>query len=109
MAELEPVMILELGKKAVDSAIKKGADEAEAFINEALDTSVTIERGQITKNLRKKGQGLGLRAVYNKAVGFSYTNILDDKSVKEAAAEAVQSARASKPDKNWPGFLALAD
>jgi PmbA protein len=104
VAELNPDMILQLGKKAVDTALQKGADEAEAFINEFLETSVSIERGQINKNLRKKGQGLGIRAVYNNAIGFSYTNMLDDKSVNETAAEAVKSARASKLDKDWPGF-----
>lgn len=104
MAELNPDVILQLGKKAVDTAVQKGADEAEVFINEFLETSVSIERGQINKSLRKKGQGLGIRAVYNNAIGFSYTNMLDDKSVKETAVEAVKSARASKPDKDWSGF-----
>lgn len=104
VAELNPDPIIQLGKKAVETAVQKGASEAEAFINEFLETSVSIEKGQINKNLRKKGQGLGIRAVYNNAIGFSYTNMLDDKSVKETAAEAVKSARASRPDEDWPGF-----
>jgi len=104
VAELKPEELIHFGEKAVNAAIKKGADEAEAFLRDALDTSVTIERGQITKNMRKKGQGLGIRATYRKAVGFSYTNILDDNSVAKTAIEAFKSAKGSKPDKEWPGF-----
>jgi PmbA protein len=104
VAELKHEELINFGKKAINIAMEKGADEAEAFLSQTLNTSVTIERGQIAKNMRKKGQGLGIRTVYKKAVGFSYTNILDDKSVEETALEAFRSAQASKPDKNWPGF-----
>ncbi|MEA2089148.1 MAG: TldD/PmbA family protein [Thermoproteota archaeon] len=104
MAELKPEELIHFGEKAVNIAMRKGADEAEAFLSQTLNTSVNIERGQIAKNMRKKDQGLGIRAVYRKAVGFSYTNILNDKSVEETAIKAFQSAQASKADKNWPGF-----
>ena len=104
MAELDPEELVHFGKKAIKTALGKGADEAETFLTESLNTSVAIERGQITKNKRKRGQGLAIRAIYRKAVGFSYTNILNDKSVEQAATEAFESARASKPDKEWGGF-----
>ena len=104
MAELKPHELLNFGEKAIKIAMKKGADEAEAFIAETLSTIVSIERGQIVKNIRKKDQGLGIRAVYNKTVGFSYTNMLSDKSIEETAVEAFRSAKASKPDKDWSGF-----
>lgn len=104
MAELKLEELVHYGEKAVNTAMRKGADEAEAFLSETLNTSVAIERGQIAKNMRKKGQGLGIRAVYKKAVGFSYTNILDDNSVTETAIEAFQSAKGSKADKDWTGF-----
>ncbi len=99
--ELSSEELLEFGKKAVNTAMRKGADEAETFLTESFKTSVDIERGQITKNKRKRGQGLAIRAIYRKAVGFSYTNILNDKTIMQTAEEAVQSARASKPDKDW--------
>jgi PmbA protein len=104
VAELKKEELLNFGKKAIKDAMKKGADEAEAFLSETLATIVSIERGQIAKNMRKKDQGLGIRAVYNKAVGFSYTNMLNDKSIEETAIEAFRSAKASKPDKIWSGF-----
>jgi len=99
-----PEELISYGKKAIDTAMRKGADEAEAFLTKSLKTSVAIERGQITKNMRKRGQGLAVRAICQKGVGFSYTNILNEESVMKTATEAYQSAKASKPDKEWPGF-----
>ena len=101
MAELKPEELINLGEKAVSIAIKKGADEAEAFLSRGSSASVGIERGQIVRNVKRMEQGLGVRAIYKKAVGFSYTNLLTDKTIKDTAAKAFQSAKASKPDRNW--------
>ena len=91
-----------LTEDTVSIALKKGANEAEAFTYQGLTTSVNIERGQIAKSSRVVDQGLGVRAIINKAVGFSYTNILDDKAaIEEAVLGALSAARASKPDENW--------
>lgn len=106
MAKLKPEELANFGEKAVKAAMKNGANEAEAFLSETLTTIVGIERNQISKNIRKNDQGLGIRAVYNKAIGFSYTNVLNDKSIEETAIDAFRSAKASKPDKNWSGFAA---
>jgi PmbA protein len=47
---------------------------------------------------------LGVRAICNKAVGFSYTNMLTDKTVNETSERAFRAAKASRPDKNWVKF-----
>ncbi|MBS7607589.1 MAG: TldD/PmbA family protein [Candidatus Bathyarchaeia archaeon] len=107
MAVLKEEEAISLAEFAVKSALKKGADEAEAFAYEGLTTTVAIERGQITKSSRIIDRGLGIRTIVNKAVGFSYNNILTDKaSIEETVLKALKSAKASKPDKNWQGFPA---
>jgi PmbA protein len=93
--------LIDFGKKAVGFAIKRGADEAEAYLSISIDTSIDIERGQIVRSAKSTDQGLGVRAVYKKAVGFSYTNTLTVKNIEEAADRAFRAARASRPDKNW--------
>ena len=93
--------LLALGLKAVDFAIKMGVEEAEAFLSMYSSTSINIERGQIVRSIKNSDQGLGVRAVYRKAVGFSYTNTLTVNNVEDAAARAFKAAKASKPDKNW--------
>ncbi|MDH5391235.1 MAG: TldD/PmbA family protein [Candidatus Bathyarchaeota archaeon] len=104
MAEPKLEELTSFGHKAVDIAIKRGASEAEAFLSRISSTSVNIERGQIVRSIKITDQGLGVRAVYKKAVGFSYTNMLTDKTVEDAAVKAFKSAKASKPDENWIGL-----
>lgn len=96
---------LSLAESAVDAALRKGADEAEAFAYQGLTTSVSIERGQIVRSSRIVDRGLGVRAVVRKAMGFSYTNVLEDKTaVEETILKALNLARASKPDLDWIGL-----
>jgi len=97
--------MLSLAEDSVDFALKKGADEAEAFIYQGLTTNVVIERGQIARSSRIIDRGLGVRAIINKAVGFSYTNILEGRAaIEETILKALDSAKASKPDKDWQGL-----
>jgi PmbA protein len=102
----EPKMqeLIDFGKRAVDFALRSGAQEAEAYLSMSSGTSIDIERGQIVRSAKRMDQGLGVRAVYGKAIGFSYTNTLTIKSIEEAAKRAFKAARASRPDKNWHKF-----
>jgi PmbA protein len=107
VAEPKLTELTSFGNKAVKAALKMGADEAEAFLSVSSGTSIDIERGQIVRSAKRMDEGLGVRAVYRKAVGFSYTNTLTDKNIEEAAERAFRAARASKPDKSWVHFPSL--
>lgn len=104
MAEPKLAELIGFGKRAVDFALRSGAEEAEAFLSIVSGTSIDIERGQIVRSIKRMDQGLGVRTVYRKAVGFSYINTLTIKNIEEAAARALRAARASRPDKNWLNF-----
>jgi PmbA protein len=104
VAEPKLAELVDFGERAVKFALGRGAEEAEAFLSVSSGTSIDVERGQIVRSVKRMDQGLGVRAVYRKAVGFSYTNTLADKNIEEAAARAFRAARASKPDKNWVKF-----
>ncbi|MEM3536191.1 MAG: DNA gyrase modulator, partial [Candidatus Bathyarchaeia archaeon] len=107
MVALKQEEMLSLVENAVSFALKRGADEAEAFAYQGLTTNVLIERGQIAKSSRIIDRGLGIRAIIDKAVGFSYTNIVESKTtIEETILKAIGSAKASKPDKDWHGFPA---
>jgi len=102
---LEKDQMLHLAEKAVGIALKKGAAEAEAYVYEGQATNVGIEQGQIAKSNRIIDRGLGVRVAVNKAVGFAYTNILEDQeAVEDTILRALSAARASKPDPDWNGF-----
>jgi len=94
-----------LAEKAVNLAQRKGVDEAEAFVYQGLTTNVIIERGQIARSSRIIDRGLGIRAIVNKATGFAYTNMLESEAaIEETVLNALNSAKASKPDKDWQGL-----
>ena len=101
MAEPKITEFVDFGKRAVKVALGRGTEEAEAFLSVSSSVSIDIERGQIVRSLKRMDQGLGVRAIYRKAVGFSYTNTLTNKKIEEAAAKAFRAARASRADKNW--------
>ncbi|MEM1563410.1 MAG: TldD/PmbA family protein [Candidatus Bathyarchaeia archaeon] len=105
MAALREEETISLAEAVVEFALKRGADEAEAFVYQGFTTTVAIERGQIAKSSRIIDQGLGVRTVVNKAVGFSYTNVVGSKTaIEEVVLKSLRSAKASKPDKDWQGF-----
>lgn len=104
MEEPNSERLLEIGKKAVEKAIKLGADEAEAFLSEGYLNSVGIQRAQIVGCMSRWERGIGVRVAYNKAVGFAYTTILDESSIDETIEKALKFARSNKSDENWPGF-----
>jgi PmbA protein len=103
-AEHKPSELIESAKRAVNFAIKSGAQEAEAYLGFGSGISVELERGQIMKSVKRDDQGLGVRAVYQKAIGFSYTNTLTVKNIEDVATRAYRAAKASKPDKEWLNF-----
>ena len=102
MAVLEKNVMLSLAEKAVHAALQKGAAEAEAYVYEGQASNIGIELGQISKTNRIIDRGLGVRVAANKAIGFAYTNILDDaKALESTVTSALSAARASKPDPDW--------
>ncbi|MGD6851924.1 MAG: TldD/PmbA family protein [Candidatus Bathyarchaeia archaeon] len=105
MAVLEKNFLISLAEDAVKSALKLGAAEAEAYVYEGQATNIGIDLGQISKTNRIIDRGVGIRVVTGKAVGFAYTNIVDDKAaVESAVARALSAAKASKPDPDWRGL-----
>ena len=105
MATLEKDQMIQLAEKAVSIALKKGAAEAEAYVYEGQATNVGIEREQITKSNRIIDRGVGVRVVVNKAVGFAYTNIIEEKNaLQDTILKALSAAKASKPDQDWKGL-----
>lgn len=105
MAVLKQQEMLNLAEDAVSFTLKKGADEAEAFVYQGFANNVVIERGQIAKSSRIIDRGLGVRAVIKKSVGFSYTNMLENRTAtEETVLKAISFAKASKPDEDWHGL-----
>ena len=105
MVVLEKDLMLSLAENVIKKALKKGADEAEAYVYESQATSVGVEQGQISKTNTIIDRGLGVRVVINKAIGFAYTNIIEgEKAIENTVLGALSAAKASKPDQDWNGL-----
>jgi PmbA protein len=105
VAVLEKNEMLAIAEKTVNVAVAKGASEAEAYVYEGQASNVGIELGQITKTDQIVDRGIGVRVVFNRAIGFAYTNIISDSNaIEDIVARALSAARASKPDVDWKGF-----
>ncbi len=105
MAVLEKNVMISLAENVVKAALGKGVAEAEAYVYEGQASNIGIELGQISKTNRIIDRGLGIRVAVNKAIGFAYTNIVEDpKAVESVVVSALSAARASKPDPDWNGL-----
>jgi PmbA protein len=105
VAVLEKDEMIRLAETAMEKSLKKGAQEAEAYVYEGQATNVGIELGQISKSNRIIDRGLGIRVTVNKAIGFAYTNILEgEKATEDVISRALNAAKASKPDPEWKGL-----
>ena len=105
MAVLKKDLMVSLAENAVNQALKKGASEAESYVYEGQATNIGIELGQISKTNRIIDRGLGIRVVADKAVGFAYTNVIEDpNAVDSVIVRALNAAKASKRDPDWKGL-----
>jgi PmbA protein len=105
VAALKKDEMLELAEKAVASAQKKGAADAEAYVYDGQSISIGLERGQITKSSMVIDRGLGIRIAIDKAIGFAYTNVLEKQAaIEETIVKALSAAKASRPDPDWQGM-----
>src|SRR4030066_2345653 len=97
--------MLNVAENAVKLALERGATEAEAFVYEGQATNVGIELGQSSKSSRIIDRGLGIRVSFDKAIGFSYTNIMEKQTaIEDTITKALSAAKASKPDQDWHGL-----
>ncbi|MEM2989626.1 MAG: TldD/PmbA family protein, partial [Halobacteria archaeon] len=79
--------------------LKLGAEEVEIFHSYGKIVTVETLKDEIESARESYMQGIGIRAVFKGAVGFSSTNDLS--KVEEAVESAVKCAKARKVDPNW--------
>lgn len=89
----------------VEYAIKKceklGASEAEAYAQKQRIIEIVLERGEIQSERKKENQGISIRLIKDKKLGFAYTSTLSEKSVEKACEAAFALAKASVPNPDW--------
>ena len=91
------------GEDVIKRALKYGADEAEAVIENVKEFSVNVRKGEVETLQKSVSKGLGLRVYINKAIGFSYTSDLSPESLDETVKRTVDLAKITEA-KPWQGL-----
>ncbi len=89
----------ELAKKLVHRAKKKGAREAEAFLEIGRQSSCRVREGEIEDLTEATSKGVGLRVISNQRLGFAYTSNFDPDTLNQFVDRALQLAQAAAPNK----------
>ncbi len=81
--------------------LKLGASEADIFVERSHLTEVYIERNEILSERRKVNEGIGIRCLIGKQLGFAYTTVLSRGEIEETASLAYKIARSATPNPDW--------
>lgn len=87
-----------LAKKLVAKAKKRGAAQAEAFVEIGRESSVRVRDGEIEDLTQATSKGVGLRVVAKQRLGFIYTSDFDASALDAFVDRALQLAQAAAPN-----------
>lgn len=88
----------ELTQNIVDMGKKEGAQDIEVYYQSQKSMEVVIEKNDIQVPKADLYEGVGIRVLTDKRLGFASTNVLTESSIKEAIQSALNLARSSPPD-----------
>jgi len=98
MTEKGRQAIAKTAERLLDLARRKGADQAEVFLETKLSTAVFV-RDQKLENLKVADvSGCALRVLKHSAFGFACTNRFDDRSLGRLVEDALSAAQHSSAD-----------
>src|SRR5262245_49290087 len=89
----------ELAKKLVARAKKKGASQAEAFLQLGRESSCRVRDGEIEDLTQATSKGIGVRVICKDRLGFAYTSDFDPGSLDSFVDRAIALAQAAAPNK----------
>ncbi|MCP3097687.1 TldD/PmbA family protein [Myxococcus sp. K15C18031901] len=88
-----------LAKRIVQRAEKKGARQAEAFLEVGRQSNVRVRDGQIEDLTQSTSKGVGLRVVVKDRLGFAFTSDFEPAGLERLVDQAVKLAEAAAPSK----------
>jgi len=89
-------MNTEFAQRLVETAIKKGADEAEAYVKTSKNLNIEVRDQKIDTLESSAVLGYCVRIIKDSRLGFSYST--DPAEIKAATEKAIESSRYSEPD-----------
>jgi PmbA protein len=87
-----------LAKKLVQRALKKGAKQAEAFVQIGRTADVRVRDGEIEDLTQATSKGVGLRVFVKNRLGFVWTSDFEQHSLDALVDRAIALAQVSAPN-----------
>ncbi|MFW9924008.1 MAG: TldD/PmbA family protein [Candidatus Thorarchaeota archaeon] len=100
--------VLDIADKVVKSAVKIGADQAEAVLIKGKQLVIRIEESSIVKANNISNTGIGIRVMKDQRVGLASSSQFEKKTLDAMVNDAVTLAKISNPDKDMIGFATKA-
>lgn len=109
--------LLAWAAKAVEEAQLLGSEQSEAYIMRADGLDIEVREGEVENLDLTETLGIGLKTIKNGHLGFAYTSLLENNSLRNLAASALANGELTSPDncyalpekKAVPQDLDLAD
>ena len=97
-----------IAETVVKKALKLGADEAEAYLENNREFEVNVRNGNVETVKQSMTKGMGLTVFKDKKLGFSYTSDFSEKSLEDFVEKTVQLSQIATP-KPWNGLPDLKE
>jgi len=88
----------QIARRAVEAAQSAGADDAEAWVEEAVTRQIRVYEEKVESLTDAGSRGIGLRVFLDGRSGYAYGTDLSDEGVKALASQAQESAGVADPD-----------
>jgi len=95
------ISLIEAAELAVRECEKLGADESEGFVKKQRIAEIVLERGEIQNERTKTQQGIGIRVIKDKRLGFAYASTLKRRVLRETCRDAFKLAGVSPKNPDW--------
>lgn len=89
---------LEFKEKLFKEAKSKGFDECEIYYIDRESINITVYEQEIDKYNLNTTFGVSFRGMYNKKMGYSYTEIMDDDAITMLIKNAIECAKTIESD-----------
>ncbi len=89
---------LEFKEKLFKEAKNKGFDECEIYYIDRESINITAYEQEVDKYNLNTTFGISFRGMYNKKMGYSYTEIMDEDAIKMLVRNAIECARTIESD-----------
>ncbi len=78
---------------------KKNIDDYEVYASSSVENDIEVFKGKIDSLSLSDSKGIGIRVFKNRAIGYSYTSILDDSNIFNCIESAIENTKITSREK----------